>query len=59
MTTLINYTIDGIKSSSVIAFFEMLRILMQFKSKKVTDYLEHELMSGVNVDGYFFKITIN
>ena len=51
-----NYFVDETKSSSVIAFFETLRILTQYKDKKVTDYSESEFLNGVEVEGYSFKI---
>lgn len=58
MTTF-NYFVDGTQSSTTTAFFETLRILTQYKSKKCTDYSEKELMNGVLIDGYELKITAN
>lgn len=51
----INYSIDGTRTTAT-SFFETLRILTQYKSKKVTDYSETELSNGVEIDGYSFKI---
>lgn len=57
MATL-TYTIDGSKTSAI-SFFETLRILTQYKSKKVNDYSDLELSIGVAISGYEFKILNN
>ena len=51
----LNYSIDGTQTTAT-SFFETLRMLTQYKSKKVTDYSEIELSKGVEIDGYSFKI---
>ena len=51
----LNYSIDG-TTTTTITFFETLRMLTQYKSKKVTDYSEFELQNGIEIDGYLFQI---